>query len=439
MPLILPVHLICNTSDDQIMGNIRVNSRLPKEWVKVEREHDGIAILCGSGPSIADDLNEIRQRQSIGQKIFALNGCAEYLYDNGIIPDYQCIIDARIETAELIGPAKRHLFASQVHPECFMRQPDADLWHLQVGGIEAQFPDYDLPYALIGGAASVGNTALCLAYALGYRVMHCFGYDSSHRDGAGHAFKQTLNDGDPCALVDFDGKQYIASLTMKLQAEKFIDTAHALEAAGCTIEVHGSGLLPHIWERQHLILPEELEAAEKTKYEAMWSIPGYRHYAPGEHHVAAAFDALSMAKGDELLDFGCGTGRGAAKFIELGLNVIGIDLAENSLDPNCRHVPVLHAPLWNMPDVTAKHGYCTDVMEHIPTEKVDAVLNGISTRVEGCYFNISTQPDAMGAMIGQPLHLTVQPAAWWREKLCKYWPNVEMHADGGELVAICKR
>jgi len=439
MPLILPVHVICNTSDEQIMENIRANSRLDKEWVKLEPAHDGVAILCGSGPSIADDLEAIREWQKSGAAVFAMNGCAAFLASNGILPEYQVMIDARIETAELIGPARRHLFASQVHQECFKREPDAEIWHLQVGGIEQEFPDYQGPYALIGGAASVGNTALCLAYVLGFRKIHCYGYDSSHQDGAGHAFEQKLNDGDPCAVVEFNGKQYVASLTMKLQAEKFIDTAHALQAEGCSIEVHGAGLLPDIWRNQHLTLPEELEAAEKAKYEAMWAIPGYRNFAPGEHHADAAFQYLEMKAGDDVLDFGVGTGRGAAKLMARGVHVTGIDLAENSLDADCRHVPAINACLWNLPDITAKHGFCTDVMEHIPPEKVDAVLNGIAARVEDCYFNISTQPDAMGALIGQMLHLTVQPGKWWHEQLAKHWRYVWLQDQGGEVVAVCRR
>lgn len=436
MPLVLPVHLICNTSDEEIYSNIRVNSSMRGNWVKCSDAHDGIAVLCGSGPSLAESIEAVASMKASGAIVYAMNGAAKFLADKGIMPDYQVIIDARIETAELVGPAINHLFASQVHPETFDRAPDAQLWHLQIGNIENEFPDYEDSYVLIGGAASVGNTATCLAYAMGFRELHCFGYDSSHRDGKGHAFSQPLNDGDPCAIVEFDGKEYTASLTMKLQAERFFETAKALEEAGCKIEVHGDGLLPDIFNKRHLMLPDDLEAAEKAKYEAMWNIKGYRNYAPGEHHVMAAIEHLKMQKGDSVLDFGCGTGRGAAKFMELGFDITGIDLADNSLDSGLL-VPVIHACLWDLPDVTAKHGYCTDVMEHIPTEKVDAVLANIAARVGSCYFNISTQPDAMGVLIGQSLHLTVQNASWWREKLLKQWRDVTIEDMGGEIVAIC--
>jgi len=148
-----------------------------------------------SGPSLADTLDDIRLLVKKGGKVFAMNGAAKFLSEKGIMPDYQVIIDAREETAQLIGPAKEHLFGSQVHPECFKRVPDAKLWHLQVENIDDYLPEYEQSYCLIGGAASVGNTATCLAYAMGYRDLQIFGYDSSHREGKGHAFYQKMNDG----------------------------------------------------------------------------------------------------------------------------------------------------------------------------------------------------------------------------------------------------
>ena len=436
-PLIFPVHLLCNTSDEDIYANIRENSAVRGGWVKCEDAHDGIAVICGSGPSLMDTLPEIRAMKEAGGLVFALNGAATFLYEHGIMPDYQVLIDARIGTADLIGPAKRHLFASQVHPECFRRAPDAQLWHLQVGAIESLFPDYEEGYALIGGAASVGNTATCLAYAMGFRDVHCFGYDSSHREGMGHAFPQAMNNGDPCAIVDYDGESYVASLTMKLQAERFIDTARALEGEGCKVFVHGDGLLPHIWRNRDSIQPDSLETDERAKYEAMWSIPSYRNMAPGEHYAAEAFSALHMHPGDTVLDFGCGTGRGAAALQSMGCKVTGIDLASNSLDAGVK-IPVIRSCLWDLPDVTADHGYCTDVMEHIPAEKVHAVLSGIAARVPQCFFNISTQPDAMGVLIGKTLHLTVRNADWWLAELLKHWPVVGVTVGQGEMVAVCR-
>lgn len=407
-PLVLPVQVVCNTSDEDIFNNIRTNSRRPGKWVELEQEHSGVAVLCGSGPSLADTLEEIRAHQNNGARVFAMNGAAQFLHDNGITADYQVLIDAREQTAELIGPAREHLFASQVHPACFEREPGARVWHLQVTGIESLLPEYEADYCQIGGAASVGNTATCLAYAMGYRALEIYGYDSSHRDGAGHAFRQPMNDGDPCAYVDFNGKTYVASLTMKLQAEKFQETARALQEMGCTVRVHGSGLLPDIFNA----VREEISEAEK--YRRMWAIPGYRTLAPGED---CADQFLSIAQPSGLvIDFGCGTGRGGLKIKQAGCDVLLVDFADNCRDPEAAGLPFMLADLSKpMDGLRARYGYCTDVMEHIPTDQVRDVVQNVMGCVDEAFFQISTVPDEMGACINQQLHLTVRPHAWWKQ------------------------
>jgi uncharacterized Rossmann fold enzyme/SAM-dependent methyltransferase len=408
LPLILPVHVICNTSDEDIYENIRINSRRPGKWVQLNDAHDRVAVICGSGPSLADDLSEIRRQQANGAHVFALNGAARYLFEQGICPDTQIVLDARAQTAQLIGPAKQHLFASQVHPDCFVQMPTAQLWHLQVEKIDDLIPPYDDSYCLIGGAASVGNTAICLAYALGFRNLQLYGYDSCHRDNAGHAFAQPMNDGDPCAVINFGGKEYTASLTMKLQAEKFQETARALLAAGCHIEVHGTGLLPDMWRAP---VPDE-----QQKYEQMWNYPEYRLVAPGEEAAEIFMRVVPRQTFHKVIDFGCGTGRGAMRLHKAGHPVVLVDFAYNCRDEAAQGLPFLLADLSKSMPISGDIGFCTDVLEHIPPDQLDAVIRNIFSCVPRAFFQISLVSDVMGGLIGHPLHLSVFPTAWWEQK-----------------------
>lgn len=407
MPLTLPVNVICNTSDEDIYDNIRANSRLDKTWIRHAHPHEGVAVLCGSGPSLADSLNEIKRMAASGGVVFAMNGAAKFLHERGMLADYQVILDAREETANLIGPAKRHLFASQVHPECFRRVPEADLWQLQVGGIDDLLPEYTKGYALIGGAASVGNTATCLAFAMGFRNLQIYGYDSSHRDGNGHAFHQKMNDGDPCAYVDFNGKTYLVSLTMKLQAERFQDTAAALIASGCKIEVHGDGLLPAMFNAPKEILEES------EKYARMWALPAYRDFSPGEECVGKFLEIVKPS--GTVIDFGCGTGRASLKMKAAGLDVVLVDFTDNSRDQAAMALPFVRCDLTKSIPLSAGYGFCADVMEHIPTDDVGTVIRNVMASAETVFFQISTVHDVMGGAINQTLHLTVRPSEWWRE------------------------
>lgn len=426
-PLILPVNVICNTSDEDLHRNIKANSarevQQRRRWVKSEDAHDKIAVLVGSGPSLADTVEDVRAHQANGATIFAMNGAAAYLSRRGICPDFQVIIDPREETKQLLGPAKDHLLASQCHPALFEARPYAKLYHLQIEGIDDDLPTYDHPFALVGGAASVGNTSTVLAYVLGYRTLHLYGYDSSHRDAQSHAFHQKMNDGEPNCLVLWNGKEYRTSLTMKLQAEKAQETLRALEAAGCTIHVHGSGLLPDMWNTP----PENL--SEREKYIRMWSVAGYRQHSPGEE-AAGAF--LSVVKPDGLvIDFGSGTGRGALAISKAGVPVFMVDFASNCRDNAVMHLPFLEQDLTQPCALRAPYGYCTDVMEHIPPAQVETVIKNIMESAATVFFQIATVPDQFGAVINQRLHLTVEPHDWWRGTFERLGYAVTWESDHG--------
>lgn len=165
---------------------------------------------------------------------------------------------------------------------------------------------------------------------------------------------------------------------------------------------------------------------EQQKYEKMWTVEDYRKVAPGE---AAASTFLAVAKPDpraQVIDFGCGTGRGSAMLATLGkVQMIMVDFAANCLDDWVRgmmkHNPAsmsfMQHDLTNELPTHATYGFCTDVMEHIPTEDVDRVLLNILQASRNVFFRISTTDDVMGpAYLGGPLHLTVRDYEWWKKK-----------------------
>lgn len=175
---------------------------------------------------------------------------------------------------------------------------------------------------------------------------------------------------------------------------------------------------------------KELAERERQKYERMWNVSAYRNYAPGEKLAHTAFSEMAMKPGDKLIDFGCGTGRPAMEFQRLGASVLGVDHATNCLDQGS-NITFLQCCLWDMPpNLLTDYGYCTDVMEHIPPEKVDAVLSEIKRIVRNkVFFQIATFPDGMGKRIGETLHLTVQHPDWWKAKLSEHWGSVIMCGD----------
>jgi len=175
--------------------------------------------------------------------------------------------------------------------------------------------------------------------------------------------------------------------------------------------------------------------AERIKYQRMWTeVPGYRTNSPGERLVDTFLSLAQWGKGDELIDCGSGTGRAAKKLSEAGLDVTMLDITPDATDPDI-NLPFVEACLWDMPDLlawTIDWVYCCDVLEHIPTEHVDAVLDNLATMTGyGAFLQIALFNDGFGQMIGETLHLTVKPTEWWMEKINKRW-EVKHQKDSGD-------
>jgi len=426
--LLLPVQIICNTTDEIIKQNIIENSEKHLEWLKSEPENALPAIIVGGGASIEDEIDNIRALKEAGGVIFAANAASQWLRKQGLSVDYQCIADAKEESLTLIDPeAKQHIISSQAHPKTMDSVADPVVWHLSIADIETLFPVERVKkggYALLGGGSAVGNSILCVAYAKGFRDLHVFGLDSSHKDGRSHAYRQNMNVVIPTIEVKWFDREFTSSIAMKAQAEKFQFTAKHLKDVGCTIRVYGDGLLQTMYNTDYSDL------SEREKYQLMWQYDLYREVSPGES-LAEAF--LHIVKPEGLIiDFGCGTGRASVKFAEAGHSVMLIDFADNCRDEEALSLPFIQ---WDLTkrgiSVESVYGYCTDVMEHLPTKDVGAVIDNIMSVSEKVFFQISTVNDHFGTAIESHLHLTVKPHDWWLGRFEIRGLKVEFDKDNG--------
>lgn len=426
----MDIQILCNTDDAAIYANIAANAKRKLPWVCEAAAHDGHAVIVGGGPSLVEYLPQIRKRYELGQTIFALNGAAKFLNAHGIKPHYQVLLDARRESVGLLDEANAYLVCSQCHESAFDALDDKRvlLWHPAIDNVSDHLPPYDGDYGLVGGGLTVGLSSMCLVYLMGYRKLHLFGYDSSHRQTLGHAYPQPMNDSDILCKVTLGGKVFTSSLTMARQAEVFPEVCNNLIDLGCIITVDADGLIKAVVDEMAANAAPKTEA---QKYAAMWSFPQYRVTSPGEQVAQVAIDVCGITAEHDVIDFGCGTGRGGKAIAEkTGAQVLLVDFAANSRDENAKALPFEIADLTQPMSFAADLGYCTDVMEHIPPEDVQAVIDNIMRCVDGCFFQISLVPDNMGALIGQPLHLSVFPVEWWLEKFAAYkvawqWANAE--------------
>lgn len=180
---------------------------------------------------------------------------------------------------------------------------------------------------------------------------------------------------------------------------------------------------------------------ERRKYERVWSeIPDYRVNSPGEQMLMPWLKIVKPKPHATIIDFGCGCGRAPMVMGLMGFRVTMVDIADNCLDPDVRelvdrgqmtfHSFDFSAPLpgkefrdWG--NLAADHGYCCDVMEHIPPERVDDTIANILACVSDAFFLVNFHEDHFGADIGDTLHLTVRPFSWWRDKFREHGTLIE--------------
>jgi hypothetical protein len=114
------------------------------------------------------------------------------------------------------------------------------IWHPRIDGVRAILGSQ--PALLIGGGTTGGMLAIGLTYALGYRHLHLFGFDSSF-DAA------TSNQNEPAIQVNVGGRSFATSATLAQQVNEFRMLLKQLVPQGLQMTLHGDGLLPYVMEK----------------------------------------------------------------------------------------------------------------------------------------------------------------------------------------------
>lgn len=236
--------LTANVPDERVIANVDASLARGLPDLKEAPAHDGVVCIVGGGPSLAGFVGEIMARKKNGQQVWALNGAHDWLVDHGISPDAAWLVDSRPDNAgfyEMTLPHTAYYIAGRCDPAVFAALEGRNVITWWDQSVQQLVTDK----LIIGGGTTIGMKALCGAYALGYRHMHLYGYDSSYSDLDHHAYAQPMNDGETVyeVRVGADGPVYRASGWMLGQVKNFGAIAPALADAGCIIELHGDGLL----------------------------------------------------------------------------------------------------------------------------------------------------------------------------------------------------
>lgn len=144
-------------------------------------------------------------------------------------------------------------------------------------------------------------------------------------------------------------------------------------------------------------------------------------FGAGGHRHADAVRSVAQVYGcKSLLDYGCGK--------QTLLEAIKLSWARG-YDP-C--IPGL-----DMEPAPAELLVCTDTLEHVETECIEAVMDHmrlLSTRL--LYTSISLVPAKKTLPDGRNTHLTVMPSEWWIWRLLARWKIDTVRCTDNELTGV---
>ncbi|HEU0118112.1 MAG TPA: 6-hydroxymethylpterin diphosphokinase MptE-like protein, partial [Alphaproteobacteria bacterium] len=238
------VHAAEASSAVELLKNVEHAMTLPlPNLQQANAPHPGEICLVGGGASRAACLEELRQRQQKGQEIWALDGAYQWLIENNITPNAQIMFTADQSNAAFV-PTRTDatlFYASQCHPDVFTKAANAAsdiiIWYPMIDGIRNVLKDRKAVF--IGGGTTTGMIAISLAFTLGCRAIHLYGYDSSYPDATGEDRMQ----------VNVDGRSFTTSVRMAQQINEFKMLIGSLVQQKTGITLHGDGLLPFVMQQ----------------------------------------------------------------------------------------------------------------------------------------------------------------------------------------------
>lgn len=215
----------CVMSDEVLYAHMDEAIKLGLEEIATPSgKVDGMILLVGSGPSVANQLETIKQMQAAGSPVVAIKDAHDWLIENGIQPDYAIAIDPqehRWNCFRLQSERTVYMIASQCHPAMFEHLKDraVKIWHPYIANGQKHPPKK----MVIGGGSTSGLRAISLFYVLGWRHFCLFGFDSSLNGDKLRVNGDAVKPGDQISEIKLeqDGQVYFSTAAMALQAEQF--------------------------------------------------------------------------------------------------------------------------------------------------------------------------------------------------------------------------
>ena len=220
--------------------------------------HDKQVVIVGSGPSVKNksNLKKIARLKREGCMILAIKGAHDFLINNKIVPHAALAVDPMDHIWKCfqrkLPPGENrpaYLIASQCHASTFdyLKDQQVILWHL----LATSSHDFLTGRLQVGGGSTSGSRGIVLAYMMGFRTFHLFGFDSCLEGKGGNKLRKITGErwgGDKEQILELvcEGKTFYADPAMAAQANEIQDVVQMLE--GSRFKAYGKGLIQTVFE-----------------------------------------------------------------------------------------------------------------------------------------------------------------------------------------------
>lgn len=407
---------------------IKVNIKRPDvgRFVPEDAKSEPVAIVC-YGPSLADTWERVREFKHI----ITCSGAHGFLVERGITPTHHVEVDPRAHKVKLIGPPQegtRYLIASACHPAVFehLKGFDVRLWHVFDPSETAAQTIPRGEWTILGGC-SVGLRALAIAKALGFSDLHVFGMDGSEGRTGKHAGAHPNQD--PRQFeVECEGQKFITTPVFLEGARQTWHELDQLQPIRATF--HGDGLVQAMARSYVPKGPrgpfKHIDSVTITpsyaKLNADLHASNLAYGVGGGRHAEMVAKMAESMKAESVLDYGCGKGM-LAKALKFPIWEYDPAIPEKSTPPRPADLVV-----------------CTDVLEHVEPETLDAVMRDLKrVTLKVALVVVHTGPAAKFLADGRNAHLIQKPGKWWERKLRKRFDVNKSWTVGAEWWAVLAR
>jgi hypothetical protein len=251
-----------NVEEGQILANINLSIRRGHpQWRPGPMRPERIC-LVGSGPSLVDTADELRELVWSGAVLVTLNGAYHWCIERGLRPQTQIVMDARPSNARFIEPFVprcNYVLASQCDPAVWDAVEGREhvwIFHAVVKKEGASSDLLDRYYAEqwvgIGGGTTAATRAINLLRIAGYPRFDLFGIDCCWMGDVHHAMPQPENAHDRYVTVRAGVRdqpetmrEFRTSPWQLKQAEDLL-TIMRVNGQHFFLTSHGDGMFSHL-------------------------------------------------------------------------------------------------------------------------------------------------------------------------------------------------